>query len=167
MQIREFDAARDLAFLRRCVIEIQEIERGIDSRLPFGRGMVDAYCHTLLERCARWRGVMFIAEEANRPVGLLSMFLEVPQTEPDEPAANYALISDLVVLQEARRKGVGSELLLHGEEHARAHGAEILRMEVMAENSVARRFYDRRGWKDRVIQLEKPLGPQVSGRARI
>jgi GNAT superfamily N-acetyltransferase len=158
MRIREFNAARDLAFLRTCVIEIQEIERSIDSRLPSGRAMVEAYCRTLLERCAGWRGVLFIAEEANRPVGLLSIFLEVPQTEPDEPAANYALISDLVVLQAARGKGIGSALLLHGEEHARASGAEVLRMEVMAENSVARRFYDRRGWKDRVIQLEKPLG---------
>lgn len=53
MQIREFDAARDAAFIRHCVIEIQEIERSIDPRLPSGRAMADAYCRTLLERCAR------------------------------------------------------------------------------------------------------------------
>lgn len=155
MQIREFDATRDLDFLRDCVIELQEIERGFDPRLPLGRAMVESYCRSLLERCAGWSGVLFVAEEAGRPVGLLSMFLEVPQTEPDEPAGNHALISDLVVLEEARGKGVGSALLRYAEAHARERGAEVVRMEVMAGNTVARRFYDRRGWRDRVVQLEK------------
>lgn len=158
MRIRELDPGHDLAFLRRCVVELQEIERGCDPRLPSGLDMVEAYCTALLRRCREWRGVLLVAEDGDGPVGLLSMFLQVPQTEPDEPAGRYALISDLVVLPEGRGRGIGAALLARAEERAEAAGAGVLRLEVMAENREARRFYRRHGWQDRVVQLEKQLG---------
>lgn len=68
MRIRELDLERDLTFLRRCVIELQEIERGCDPRLPAGLAMVDAYCATLLERCREWSGVLLVADALYGPL---------------------------------------------------------------------------------------------------
>jgi GNAT superfamily N-acetyltransferase len=157
MRIRELDPRHDLDFLRRCVLHLQEIERSLDPRLPEGAEMVEPYCATLLERCGAWDGVLLVAEEEDGPVGLLAMFLRVPQTEPDEPPGSYASVSDLVVLPEARGRGIGTVLLARAEERARSAGAATLRLEVMAGNRRARDFYRRHGWRDRVVQMEKPL----------
>lgn len=32
LRIHEFDSARDLMVLRRCIVELQEVERGYDAR---------------------------------------------------------------------------------------------------------------------------------------
>jgi hypothetical protein len=48
----------------------------------------------------------------------------------------------------------GFSLLLAG---CLSAGAEVLRLEVMAGNSPARRFHEHRGWQERVVQLEKRL----------
>jgi GNAT superfamily N-acetyltransferase len=157
MRIRTFESGTDLAFLRRCVVELQTIEHGYDPRLPSGPAMVDAYCAELQARSRAWRGAFFVAMDEDQPVGLLTLFLAVPRTEPDEPPGSYALISDLVVVEEARGRGVGAALVARAEAEAAAAGVEVLRLEVMAGNEGARRFYQRRGWKERVVQLEKPL----------
>lgn len=156
MRIRKFDLDSDRGFLRRCVVELQETERRCDPRLPSGAAMVEPYCARLLERCREWCGVLFVAE-VEQPAGLLSLFLQVPETEPDEPGGSYALISDLVVLPQARGRGIGAALLAHAETYAQAAGAEVLRLEVMAGNRTARQFYGRYDWRERLVQLEKPL----------
>jgi ribosomal protein S18 acetylase RimI-like enzyme len=156
MRIRELDE-KDRAFLRRCVMDLQEIERALDPRLPAGEEMVDAYCADLLARRRAWNGVIFVAEEHGVPAALLAIYLHVPETEADEPKGPRAVITDLFVVPEARGRGVGSALLEHGVVHAREAGAPVLRLEVMAANAAARRFYARHGWVERVIQLEKAL----------
>jgi ribosomal protein S18 acetylase RimI-like enzyme len=157
MRIRRFDRARDEGFLRSCVMELQEIERVFDARLPPAPDMVDAYCDTLLARCIDWRGTIFIAEADDRPLGLLVIFLQVPEQEADEPPGTYASISDLVIVREARGHGVGAVLLRHAEDIATRAGADVLRLEVMAGNEPALAFYARLGWRARLVQMEKRL----------
>jgi GNAT superfamily N-acetyltransferase len=157
MRIREFDPARDAEFLRRCVIELQNVERRIDPRLPAGPAMVEEYLTRFFERCEAWDGLIFVADAPDGPLGLVSLLLSVPSTEPDEPAGEFALISDLVVVGAARGRGIGAALLEHAEARARRHGAGVLRLEVMAGNRAARRFYAGHGFRDRVVQMEKRL----------
>ena len=56
-------------------------------------------------------------------------------------------VSDLWVLPESRRRGVGSRLLAMGESEIAARGHKICRLRVVKSNQVAVRFYLRRGWK--------------------
>jgi GNAT superfamily N-acetyltransferase len=156
-RIRRFDPGGDAGFLRRCILELQAVERLLDPRLPVGEGMVDAYCANLFERGRSWGGAILVAEMGDERAGLLTMFTSVPEREPDEPSGSYALIADLVVLPEFRRRRIASALVREAEVIARSSGAPVIRLEVMAGNESARSFYERLGWRDRVVTMEKPM----------
>src|SRR5690606_26229121 len=134
MLIRAFDPARDEGFVRECVKGLQNVERELDPRLPPADQMVDAYLDALDERVREWEGAILIAEEAGAQVGYLSMFCRVPETEPDEPAGVYALISDLFVDPAHRRGGVASALVEAAEKLAGERGVPVIRLEVLAAN---------------------------------
>ncbi|MGA1988794.1 MAG: GNAT family N-acetyltransferase [Candidatus Sulfotelmatobacter sp.] len=56
-------------------------------------------------------------------------------------------VSDLWVLREHRRQGVGSRLLAHGEAEIAARGHEKCRLRVVQSNAVAVEFYLSQGWQ--------------------
>ena len=43
LKIRELDSARDMPALRARAVELQDFEREIDSRMPAGEKIADAY----------------------------------------------------------------------------------------------------------------------------
>ena len=65
----------------------------------------------------------------------------IPFHELDEPPGEFALISDLVVLEPFRRRGFGGALLAAAERYARELGASELRIGVLSGNHTARRLY--------------------------
>lgn len=56
-------------------------------------------------------------------------------------------ISDLWVLPESRRQGVGQKLLTKGESEISGRGFGTFRLRVVSSNSAAISFYLRNGWK--------------------
>ena len=138
--IREYEP-RDAAALRRCVVALQEHERAIDTRLPPGEAMADAYCANLHHRCRTARGQILVAERDATVVGFVAVLAEEPFTELDEPSGTYALVTDLVVLDPHRREGVGRQLLEGAEAYARRAGGVELRIGVLAQNAGARSLY--------------------------
>jgi ribosomal protein S18 acetylase RimI-like enzyme len=56
-------------------------------------------------------------------------------------------ISDLWVLRESRRCGVGQRLLAHGEAEIRGRGRRTFRLRVLKSNTPAIQFYHRLGWQ--------------------
>ena len=56
-------------------------------------------------------------------------------------------ISDLWVLRENRRRGVGQKLLASGEAQIAARGCSTFRLRVVKSNDSAVRFYLRNGWQ--------------------
>jgi ribosomal protein S18 acetylase RimI-like enzyme len=164
-QIRDYDEARDAAALHACFAELQDFERALEPDLPPGAEVASAYLPLLFERCARWRGRIFVAaQEDGRVVGFAAVQAAVPQEEPDDPPGCYALLSDLVVLPEARRSGLGRALLERAEAYARAEGAQVLSLAVLARNAGARSLYAAAGFRERFLQLEKRLVPAGGGR---
>ena len=161
-EIRVYDPARDAGALRACFRELQEFERALEPDLPPGEDVSDAYLALLFDRCARWRGRIFVAEQGGRVVGFSAIQAAVPQEEPDDPPGPYALLSDLVVLPEARRAGVGRSLLERAEAFARAEGATVLCLGVLARNRGARTLYAEAGFRERFLFLEKVLRPPGS-----
>jgi uncharacterized protein (TIGR00290 family) len=162
-RVRDYDPSRDAAALRACVIELQEFERRLEPDLPPGERMAGPYLERLHERCARHRGRLFVAEREGRLVGFAGVLAELPQEEPDEPDEPYAFLSDLVVLPEARRAGVGRALLARAESYARHAGARVLRLDVLARNAGARALYAAEGFRERLLRLEKRLDSAGSG----
>jgi ribosomal protein S18 acetylase RimI-like enzyme len=71
--------------------------------------------------------------------------------------AARGVVEDLYVRPGARGEGVGSALLAAAESALAAAGADVVVLEVLADNAAARRFYDRQGYRAHRVELEKPV----------
>jgi ribosomal protein S18 acetylase RimI-like enzyme len=143
--------------VRSCVLELQEFERSLEPALPEGAAMADAYLALLLARCSQAAGRVLVAEVDLVVAGFVAVLPHVAPGEPDEEQIPYAYISDLVVLPQYRRRGIGRALLDRAEALVRSSGASILRVGVLAKNRFAASLYREAGFRDYQIQLVKRL----------
>lgn len=154
MMIREY-LDSDAAALRVCVVVLQDAERAIDPRLLPGEVMADAYCERIHARCRETAGKIFVAEESSLVVGFATILAHEPFTELDDPPGHYALITDLVVLEPYRGRGIGRLLLEKAEAYAKQEGATELRIGVLSGNRTARQLYLDVGFQPHLELLTK------------
>jgi len=140
MIIREYRDS-DAAALRRCVVVLQDSERAIDPLLLPGEEMADRYCERIHARCREAAGQIYVAEEDSVVVGFVTVLGRESFTELDDPPGYYALITDLVVLEQYRCHGIGRQLLEKAEGYAKQSRAAELRIGVLANNGTARGLY--------------------------
>ena len=157
MPIREFDRNRDYTGVRTCFIELQNVERSLDERMPEGSAIADEYLKLLFERCEQYRGTLFVADVGGCIAGYVGIWARTRSDEPDDGPTEFAYISDFVVLPEYRRHGIARALLARAEEYARDHGAVWLRLGVKGGNAPAYAFYAQAGFTEFSSQLEKKL----------
>jgi hypothetical protein len=67
----------DAAACRACVVELQDAERALDSRLRTGDEMADDYLRQMHERCRDYGGSILVAEHAGAVVGLTMVLTRV------------------------------------------------------------------------------------------
>ena len=96
-------------------------------------------------------GVALIAEDDGRPVGFIFCVL-------GERGRKTAHVTDLYVRPEARGRGIGRVLLAELVEPAREAGLGHVSLEVLVQNSDARRLYDRLGFVPVDVFMVAPLG---------
>jgi GNAT superfamily N-acetyltransferase len=154
MIIREYQE-RDAAALRRCVVVLQDSERAIDPLLLAGEDMADRYCERIHARCRDALGQIYVAEDDSVEVGFATVLAREPFTELDDPPGHYALITDLVVLEPYRGRGIGRRLLERAEAYAKHAGATELRIGVLENNGTARRLYLDVGFQPHLEVLNK------------
>jgi len=68
-----------------------------------------------------------------------------------------ALLDELYVVPELRGQGVGSALLAAAESVTRARGGELLEINVDGQDTDARRFYERRGYRNSEPGQDQPI----------
>ncbi len=163
--IREYRTA-DYAAVRACMVELQEVERALDPRLPPGDAVMDAYLEGLFRRCAEQAGRLFVAEVDGQVVGFVSVLGDCRCDDPEEDPTPYAFVDDLAVLSDHRGRGYGSALLRHAEEYAARCGRAALRLRVKPRNNPARALYEREGYREYLVELEKHL-PTTSPRETV
>jgi ribosomal protein S18 acetylase RimI-like enzyme len=102
--------------------------------------------------------IAFVAEDEGAAVGFALA---------RQRTATLGTLTDLYVAQDARRSGVGSELMRQVLGAFTARGIEHIDLEVLASNTVARSLYGRWGFRDDVVvmtgaiaDLEGHLGRQ-------
>ena len=97
------------------------------------------------------RDVVIAVLSEDPPVGVALLTLR-PNLWYDAPVG---LLDELYVVPSMRRRGYGSALLEATEAAARERGVELMEINVDAENTDARRFYERHGYAC--------MGPDESG----
>jgi ribosomal protein S18 acetylase RimI-like enzyme len=158
VQIRDY-RDEDAAAIRACIVELQDYERRIDPRLRPGTSMAVEYFTQTLDRCRIYDGRIFIAECGDHIVGFATVLARMPFEELDDPPGEYALVTDLIVLEPFRRRGCGRALLQAVERFAVEEGARELRIGVLSANHVARRLYVRSGFDSHSEVLAKRFQP--------
>ena len=156
MDIRPFEP-EDFDQVTGCIAELQTYERRIDSRVLPGEAVVGWYLEHLLKACDTQDGALLVAIEDGRVVGFAAVQCKVANEDADEAPYDFALISDLGVNESHRGRGIGRALIAACEGVARKRGARWLRIAVLGQNAVARGLYERCGFADRQVILEKTL----------
>jgi GNAT superfamily N-acetyltransferase len=93
---------------------------------------------------ARWG--FFAARLAGRLVGCAAVAFDTPGIAMLEGRSDLAVLWDIRVAPEARRRGVGAELLRSAQAWARARGCRTMKVETQNVNVPACRFYARHGF---------------------
>ena len=152
--------AEDGASLRDCIAELQDAERAIDGRLRPGGAIASDYLDAMLDDCRRYAGQVFVLEVDGVVAGFTTVFARVPFERLDEPPGDYALIAELLVRREYRRRGYARALLAHGERYAASEGAAELRIGVLSDNTAARTLYFDVGFRPYLETLSKSPSPE-------
>jgi len=98
----------------------------------------------LNDRLTRNESVVLVAENDG---GAAIGFVQLYQTFSSILAAPMYVLSDLFVIPEARRRGVGTRLLKSAVETARAAGAVRVELATAITNVSAQRLYESLGWQ--------------------
>jgi len=157
----------DSASLLDCIVELQDAERSIDGRLRPGRAIASDYLVAMLEECLQYAGQIFVLEVEGTVAGFTTVYTRVPFERLDEPPGDYAIVAELLVRREYRRRGYARALLAHGERHAASQGAAELRIGVLSGNAAARALYLDYGFRPYIETLSKvPFAP-VTGQLSV
>lgn len=99
------------------------------------------------------RSTVLIAERTDgTPLGFISM-----KVGEDAAGNERGHVADLAVTENARRIGVGAELMKAGEQWARDRGLALLGLDVWSTNERALAFYERLGYRPESLCLIKAL----------
>lgn len=143
-----------LAVLR----DLQRWEYQLATRIKAPEDLGPDYIAAMLNDVAKHRGVVLVAEHGTEIVGYCSLLTHCDSSEDiDEIFYTYAYINDLGVAANMRSRGIGAKLVSAAEDIARREGLSWLRLSVLAANGAARRFYERQGFGENLILLEKQL----------
>ncbi|MCH9695476.1 MAG: GNAT family N-acetyltransferase [Gammaproteobacteria bacterium] len=157
MIIRDYNPETDYAGLRACVVELQDFEYRIDPRYPDGESIVAEYIPDVLLRCRQYEGKVMIAELDGEVAGYAMIWTKVPGVDIEDGDFVCGRLADLAVLERFRGQGIGQRLIKAGETWARKQGVRFFRLGVMAKNSNARALYDKLGYEECQIEMEKEL----------
>jgi GNAT superfamily N-acetyltransferase len=100
------------------------------------------------------RGRIFLARTDGEVVGMVSLLFTVSTAA----GAAACWLEDMIVRPDRRRKGLGSRLLRHALEYAKANGFVRVTLLTDQVNAEAIRFYERHGFRrSAMIPLRKQL----------
>jgi ribosomal protein S18 acetylase RimI-like enzyme len=100
-----------------------------------------------------------VARHAGRIVGFVSFTIE---GSTFARSTTKGLIQNIYVEPDAREQGIGSRLLERAETVLDAEGADVVALDVMADNEAGRRFYRRQGYDSHRLTLEKSTESDTS-----
>lgn len=94
---------------------------------------------------------VFLAESYGDGIGFLAA--RIRAIPPWFGAGQTGFISDVYVDDRHQSKRVGEQLLVRAAEWFREQGIDRIELQVIANNTRARKFYARHGWREELVQM--------------
>jgi GNAT superfamily N-acetyltransferase len=158
--IREYRGS-DRTVLVRLMEELQDYLVSIDDlkrerRVPeYG----ESYTERTLQNVAKNNGIIYVAENRGRIVGLVVGIM--PEQTKEELLEHVpfkrGVVLELIVDEGYREKGVGTMLMKKIEEYFKKNGCSVSGVDVFFPNKDAYRLYSKLGYRERDIWMTKNL----------
>ncbi|MGJ3262284.1 MAG: N-acetyltransferase family protein [Salinarimonas sp.] len=128
----------------------------VDDRLTTRAAAQAAYA-AAVDKVARTKGRILLAEEEGHAIGLLVFVVDEEHPYVREDVRRYGQVADLIVVEDARGRGVGRALLAQAEALTREAGLRRLAIGALAANAAALDSYRRAGFADYLTILVKDV----------
>jgi len=122
---------------------------------PLARDKAESFWHSVADSVERGERMLVAAKErsSGRLVGTVQILLKQSENQP-----HRADLAKMLVHPEARRRGIGAQLLRFAEDAARSAGKTLLVLDTET-GSEAERLYERLGWLRAGIIPDYALSP--------
>ena len=146
---------------RDAVIDLIQVlnayEAGLTGDRKRERGAAAAYFDELMQRLSRRKGRIVLAEAEGRVVGAMGFSLDEDAAYVTDDVRRHGTVTDLVVDEEWRGRGIGRLLLAEAERLTREAGLRRLTIGALAANLKAESLYRTFGFDPYVTILVKAL----------
>jgi ribosomal protein S18 acetylase RimI-like enzyme len=122
-----------------------------------GEQIADDYTTNMLEKCRKYNGIILVVDTDSGVAGYLTLLINVPTEEIYDGKYEYALVSDIAVLERFKGRGYGKLLLNEATRIARDKNAKWLRLQVLLENQIAKTLYKKADFQELYVDMEKDL----------
>jgi GNAT superfamily N-acetyltransferase len=126
-----------------------------DRRRDYGGAI--AYYDELLQRLSRRQGRVVLAEEDGIAVGAVGFSIDEDAAYVTEDVRRHGTVTDLIVHEEWRGRGIGRMLLAEAERLTREAGLNRLFIGALVANGPACRIYESFGFQPYVSLMIKEL----------
>lgn len=118
----------------------------------------EKYFIKTMEEVSKYQGKIYLYQENNNIVGLIIGLINNEEEDTYEfVVPKRGRISELIVSSTSRSKGTGSKLLIAMEEYLYSVGCEDILLGVFAYNEKAKKFYEKNGYHNRMIDMTKKI----------
>jgi GNAT superfamily N-acetyltransferase len=156
LAIRPYEDA-DRAAVVDLVHQLNLFEDGISGDRARDVKAAEACLDSDIARIARDGGGLLVAVDGTEVVGMLCFALEQPQPYLRADIAKVGWVTELVIDERRRGQGIGTLLLEAAEQLARSLNVNRMMIGAIVGNHVARRAYERFGFRPAVLELSKDL----------
>ena len=145
--------------VKNLLVELQTYLASLDDRgvLVLKENYREDYFAYLMGEMEKHEGKMFLARGAEGVAGLVvcKIFQGGGEHEITTSCPKIGFISDLVVTEKERGRGIGTALLTAAEKYFAERECAYAQLEVFAPNTAARRLYEDFGFKTNCLYLSK------------
>ncbi|WDH24454.1 GNAT family N-acetyltransferase [Pseudomonas chlororaphis] len=149
MQVIKYDKKyRDSVI--ELMVHLQDHERALSADRPPSSEVSEKQLDYLLAACTASVGRIYIAVIESRAVGIIVVFQDQEHEGTQHVYPEYrrfCLVSDLVVSEAYKGKGVALALMEKVYEYTKSLGFSYVRLGVLNSNIPARKFYEKNGFE--------------------
>lgn len=156
VKIRKF-TEKDEKPVKECISELKKWETQFDKDYRVSEESVIELYDSIVDPIEDGKAHIFVAEINDEVVGFISCSYENKDDELICKKVPCLYISDLVIKERFRSRGIGKLLMKRAEKLAKRENMKYLKLDVYSKNIKAIKFYGDLGFNDHLRSMLKPL----------